>query len=233
VKVERALVWYCRILLDRHQYLVLATVDREGLPQLARVAYRRDGDDLYLAVEADSPIIAGLNAVGPVAGLLVGSDSLPLVSLGGAAEAIADRETTARLRSTFPNALGDDATYYRLLLDSLLPLQGAMDARALSDGAAIVRQGEIADRLYLILQGECEVSRVTGGAPQVLAQLQAGSFFGESGLLAGAPRNASVYARGPVEVVSLSRSAFSTALHHTGLNTTELARAIYTAAQGG
>ena len=108
-----------------------------------------------------------------------------------------------------------------------------MEAHALPDGAAIVRQGEIADRLYIILLGECEVSRVAGGTPQALAQLQAGSFFGESGLLAGAPRNASVHARGPVEVVSLSRSAFSTALHHTGLNTTQLANAIYVAAQGG
>ena len=233
MKVERALVWYCRILLDRHRYLVLATVDREGLPQLAPVAYRRDGDDLYLAVEADSPIVGGLNAVGPVAGLLIGGDSLPLVSLGGAAEAITDRETTARLRPTFPTTLGDGATYYRLLLDTLLPLQGAMEAHALPDGAAIVRQGEIADRLYIILMGECEVSRVAGGTPQALAQLQAESFFGESGLLAGAPRNASVHARGPVEVVSLSRSAFSTALHHTGLNTTQLANAIYVAAQGG
>lgn len=233
MKVERALVWYCRILLDRHQYLVLATVDREGLPQLARVAYRRDGDDLYLAVEADSPIVGGLRNVGPVAGLLVGSDSLPLVSLGGAAELLSDSETAARLRPTFPGTIGDGATYYRLLLDTLLPLQGAMDARSLSDGAVVVRQGEIADRLYIILQGVCEVSRVTGGAPQSLAQLQPGNFFGESGLLAGAPRNASVHARGPVEVVSLSRSAFSIVLHHTGLNTIELAKAIYTAAQNG
>ena len=54
-----------------------------------------------------------------------------------------------------------------------------------------------------------------------------------AGLSGAAPRNASVHARGPVEVVSLSRSAFSLILHHTGLNTTELANAIYTAAQGG
>ncbi|MFN8539874.1 MAG: cyclic nucleotide-binding domain-containing protein [Thermomicrobiales bacterium] len=225
MKVERALAWYCHILLDRHQHLIVATVGRDGLPQLARVPYRRDGDEIYVAVASDAPIAGGLGAVGPVAALLVGDDSLPLVSIGGAAEQVEDGGTIERVRTGFPAASGGDAIY-RLMPDSLLPLQGAMEARVYPDGAAIVRQGEIADRYYVILAGECEVSRVTGGAPQSLAQLQAGAFFGESGLLAGAPRNASVFARGEVTAVSLSRTAFSTVIHHTGTAAADLASAI-------
>jgi CRP-like cAMP-binding protein len=137
-----------------------------------------------------------------------------------------------RVRASFPAAIGGQGAFYRLLPDSLVPLQGAMEARTYPDGAAIVRQGEIADRYYVILQGECEVSRVAGGAPQSLAQLQPGAFFGESGLLAGAPRNASVYARGEVIAASLSRMAFSTVLHHTGSTAADLAGAIRAAAEG-
>jgi hypothetical protein len=229
VKVERALAWYCHILLDRHQHLIVATVGRDGLPQLARVPYHREGDDVYIALAPDSPIATGLDTVGPVAALLAGDDSLPLVSLSGAAELVADPATVAGLRSSLTDAAAGDVIY-RLMPDTVAPLRGAMDARTYAEGDLIVRQGEVPDRFYVILRGECEVSRVTGGAPQALAQLEAGNYFGESGLLAGAPRNASVIARGDVTVVSLSRTAFSTIMHYNSSTATDLARAICTAA---
>jgi CRP-like cAMP-binding protein len=191
--------------------------------------YRREGGEISIAVGADEAIAGEMRTVGPVAALLIGDDSLPLVSVAGAAERIEDAGAVARLRGAFPSA-GDDAAYYRLLPDAMVPLRGAMEARTYPDGAAIVQQGEIADRFYVILQGECEVSRVAGGAPQSLAQLQAGGFFGESGLLSGAPRNASVFARGEVTAASLSRSAFSLVLHHSGSNAADIAGAIRTAA---
>ena len=225
MKVERALAWYCHILLDRHQHIIVATVGRDGLPQLSQVPYRREGDDLYLALAADSPLLAGLRAVGPIAALLMSDNSLPLVNIGGAAESVTEPDTIARLRAAFPN-LANDTGLYRLLPDTMLPLQGAMDSRTFTDGETIVRQGEIADRFYVILAGECEVSRVTGAAPQALAQLKAGDYFGESGLLAGAPRNASVLARGSAQVVSLSRTAFSIAMHHGFPTASDLARVI-------
>lgn len=230
MKAERALAWYGRILLERHQHFTLAIVDRGGLPQLGRVAYRREGDDLYAVIEASSPIAQGLDALGPVAALLSGDDGLPLASITGAAELVTDPETIARLRASDPPISGDVADY-RILIDALVPLQGAMVAGTFADGAPIVRQGEIADRFYVILQGGGVVSRATGGAPQEVARLQAGDFFGESGLLAGAPRNASVHAQGEVLAVSLSRNAFSTALHHGTPTAAELARAIHAAAQ--
>ena len=52
------------------------------------------------------------------------------------------------------------------------------------------------------------------------------------GLLAGAPRNASVIARGDVTVVSLSRTAFSTVMHYNSSTAADLARAICAAAEG-
>jgi hypothetical protein len=171
-----------------------------------------------------------LGTVGPFAALLAGDDSLPLVSLSGAAELVADPAIVAGLRASLTDAAANDALY-RLMPDTVVPLRGAMDAQTYADGDLIVRQGEVPDRFYVILQGECEVSRVTGGAPQALAQLKAGNYFGESGLLAGAPRNASVIARSNVTAISLSRTAFSTIMHYGMPTAADLAKAICTAAE--
>ena len=230
MKVERALAWYCNLLLDRYQQIVVATAGRDGLPHLARVEYRQQDGDRYIALEPDSPLRGDLKSVGPVAALLIGDDSQPLVNLSGAAELVDDAATVAQLRAALPGAFA--AAFYRLLADTLLPLQGAMDARTYADGAVIVRQGEIADRFYVIAQGECAVSRVTGGAPETLATLTTGKFFGESGLLAGAPRNASVIAHGEAIVISLSRAAFSLAMHQGIASASDLAATIRGAAQG-
>lgn len=231
MKVERALVWYCNLLLDRYHQIVVATAGRDGLPHLARVEYCRQEGDRYIVLEPDSPLRGDLKSVGPVAALLIGDDSLPLVNLSGAAELVDDDATTAQLHAALPGATAA-AAFYRLLADALLPLRGAMEARTYADGAMIVRQGEIADRFYVIARGECDVSRVTGGAPETLATLTAGKFFGESGLLAGAPRNASVVARGEAVVISMSRAAFSLAMHQGIPSASDLAATIIGATQG-
>src|SRR5215212_9596500 len=62
-------------------------------------------------------------------------------------------------------------------------------------GFSIVEQGELANRLYLILSGTAEVIREDAdGAPRAVAQLGPGAFFGEEGLAHGRPRNAHVVA---------------------------------------
>jgi MFS family permease len=64
-------------------------------------------------------------------------------------------------------------------------------------GQVIIRQGEPADRFYVIGEGEVEVTQVGadgGGAPRVLRRMAVGEAFGEIGLLAGSPRTATVTA---------------------------------------
>ncbi len=60
-------------------------------------------------------------------------------------------------------------------------------------GSVIVRQGEAGDYFYVLTEGRCLVTREQiGQKPFRLAQLEAGSCFGEEALLADSPRNATV-----------------------------------------
>lgn len=83
-------------------------------------------------------------------------------------------------------------------------------------GDTITRQGDTAHWLYLVVSGEVEVAidagngeqrgvgRIRGGAP--------GAFFGEMGLLTGAPRSATVIALGDVDCYRLDKEGFERTL---------------------
>jgi ATP-binding cassette subfamily B protein len=76
-------------------------------------------------------------------------------------------------------------------------------------GDVIVRRGDVGDKLYIVNRGQVEVIR--GGSAtreRPLALLREGDYFGEAALLRDAPRNATVRARTPVEVYSLSKADF-------------------------
>jgi ATP-binding cassette subfamily B protein len=76
-------------------------------------------------------------------------------------------------------------------------------------GQAIVRQGDTADRFYIVTTGEVNVTRQTdAGAVVELATLGRGEVFGEIGLLANLPRTATVTAATPTEVLAIDRAAF-------------------------
>jgi putative ABC transport system ATP-binding protein len=80
-------------------------------------------------------------------------------------------------------------------------------------GRAIVRQGEVGDRFYLIRRGSVDVfmdEPETG--PRKVATLKAGEFFGERALITGEPRNATVVAREDVETYTLDQTDFQAAL---------------------
>ena len=76
-------------------------------------------------------------------------------------------------------------------------------------GTEIVRQGERGDRLYILKEGEAEVSaRGRGGREVEVATLSKHDYFGEIAMLRDVPRTATVRSRGPVELYSLVRSDF-------------------------
>ena len=64
----------------------------------------------------------------------------------------------------------------------------------------IVRQGQVGTGLYLILSGSVKVMR--GG--DELARLGKGEFFGEQSVIDQKPRNASIEAAEPTEVLALA-----------------------------
>ena len=89
-------------------------------------------------------------------------------------------------------------------------------------GQAIVRQGDRAGGLYLIVLGAVEVVRKVGERRAVvLATLGEGAYFGEMSLLSGEMASASVVAAGPCELAVLPpRDFYDLVAQNPGLWTT-------------
>jgi MFS family permease len=74
-------------------------------------------------------------------------------------------------------------------------------------GTEIVREGEVGDRFYIVVDGELDV--VEGGRP---AGRGSPEYFGEIALLRDVPRTATVAARTPVSLFALDREDFIAAV---------------------
>lgn len=95
------------------------------------------------------------------------------------------------------------------LLAHLTPEEFSSVARAarlvhVEAETVIIRQGERADRFFVLIDGTARVER----SDTILATLCAGAFFGESALLAGGQRTASVIAASRCSVWSISYDVF-------------------------
>ena len=90
----------------------------------------------------------------------------------------------------------------------LVPL---MRAEEFSPGQVIVRQSLPLDRVYLLLKGRVSVKKLTPDAGEVgIAELCAGDFFGELGIIRGAlEHSASVIAESAVQASSLGKEDFT------------------------
>ncbi len=83
-------------------------------------------------------------------------------------------------------------------------------------GERLVTEGEHGESLMVLARGEVVVSKSgaeLGDSTVELAQLHEGDYFGEMSLLTGAPRSATITARGPVELFVLDRAALAPLLH--------------------
>jgi cytochrome P450/CRP-like cAMP-binding protein len=94
-------------------------------------------------------------------------------------------------------------------------------------GATIIREGDPADRFYLLTKGQVEVVKEQPGAePKLVATLSPGEYFGEIGILQGVPRTATVRASSAsaVEVSSLDRETFIDVVSEADLTSAEISR---------
>jgi predicted MFS family arabinose efflux permease len=94
---------------------------------------------------------------------------------------------------------------------SLEFLARRLAAVSVAGGTAIVREGDTADRFYVIVRGQVEVTQ----GVQHLRTEGPGDFFGEIGLLRSVPRTATVTATEATELVSLTRDDFLGAVQGT------------------
>jgi ABC-type bacteriocin/lantibiotic exporter with double-glycine peptidase domain len=90
----------------------------------------------------------------------------------------------------------------RLVAEAFVPV-------SYSFGEPIVRQGEPGDAFYVIAQGRARVVAETDEGIEIpLNRYGPGDSFGETSLLAGTPRNATVRASGDVVALRLDRGVF-------------------------
>ena len=61
-------------------------------------------------------------------------------------------------------------------------------------GEFLCREGELGDELFVLVEGEVEVSKQVDGAPHVLRTLRSGEHLGELAILREQPRSANVHA---------------------------------------
>lgn len=92
-------------------------------------------------------------------------------------------------------------------LEDFLHGGGWFDTRVFAPGALIVRQGDAADAAYIMTEGTCEVFKGTGAERVVLRRLGPGDVFGETAVLTGEPRTASVAAVDAVTVKVVTQDA--------------------------
>ncbi len=99
------------------------------------------------------------------------------------AENVRRRITANRLADALPHLDQDQ-------IGRLLP---NVHLTRFSAGAVIIRQGDPAENFFVMASGRVDVvHRTPNGREHVVNQLEAGEWFGEMGILNGAPRNATV-----------------------------------------
>jgi NADH:quinone reductase (non-electrogenic) len=81
-------------------------------------------------------------------------------------------------------------------------------------GDAIVREGDISGRFYIITSGDVEVVQRVNGTEQLLRRLGPGDHFGEIGVLGNRRRTATVRALTDTSVLSLARQDFAALVEH-------------------
>jgi CRP-like cAMP-binding protein len=82
-----------------------------------------------------------------------------------------------------------------------------------SPGEVIIRQGQRGQELWVLLEGKCDVIKLTGrdkprGEAVLLAVLEANSHFGEMSFFHSAPHSASVLAKTQVKLLRIARGDY-------------------------
>lgn len=85
----------------------------------------------------------------------------------------------------------------------------------LEPNQVLFEEGSAGDRAYVVEQGKLEVTKSSGGRDVLLAVRQTGEVFGELALIEEAPRMATVRARTPARLMSISKENLDELLDHS------------------
>lgn len=131
---------------------------------------------------------------------------------------IKEGEKQAQARQSRETARRIDALrkidLFRLFSESeLQAVAESLKYAPFAKGDVITRQGAVAHWLYILTQGEAEVVLETPAGKHTLNSIQAPSFFGEMGMMTGAPRSSTVTAKTDVECYQLDKKSFESIIH--------------------
>eukprot|EP00455_Lapot_gusevi_P044843 TRINITY_DN565_c0_g1_i7.p1 TRINITY_DN565_c0_g1~~TRINITY_DN565_c0_g1_i7.p1 ORF type:complete len:682 (-),score=261.92 TRINITY_DN565_c0_g1_i7:417-2462(-) len=120
-------------------------------------------------------------------------------------------ETTASKRKRYEDFLENVSLLASLDRYERAKIADALTERVFEAGEYVLRQGERGDYFYIIEEGEAKATKSLrpGEEPIEVAQMAAGSYFGELALLNDAPRAANVIAVTHLKVAMLDRSSFT------------------------
>jgi predicted RND superfamily exporter protein len=110
--------------------------------------------------------------------------------------------------------LGRDPHRTIPLFENLRPSQARLVAllaglESHGKGEHVVRQGEIGDQMYVIIDGKAEVRVRANGHERKVRELGRGDVFGEMGLIRSNQRTADVIATEPLEVMTVNEHALA------------------------
>ena len=104
--------------------------------------------------------------------------------------------------------LKDSALFSTLTPLELKIVDGLMHERRFLTDEIIFDEGEEGQALYLVMSGRVLISRSVDSDVEVVAELSAGSFFGDLALLDNSPRNAQARALDNCELAVFFRADF-------------------------
>ena len=99
-----------------------------------------------------------------------------------------------------------------LSVEDLGKLAARLQLLSLPKGATIFKQGDVSDALYLIVSGHARRYRGVDGQETLVAYLGRGDVIGETGMLTGGPRSATVRVDATSELLKLPRKDFEDCL---------------------
>ncbi len=117
--------------------------------------------------------------------------------------------------------------FEKLTPATLASIADKMQAEQHSAGDVITRQGEPGDKFYLIRSGEVDVVIDDGTRKRLVARLKDGDFFGETALLTGEPRNATITATKLSLLYSLGKEDFQAAISASASLREELQKVLF------
>jgi len=121
-------------------------------------------------------------------------------------------------------ALRGSRLFAELPDDEVAALASSSRTVDLAPGEVLMSEGSPPDAMYVVTDGELEISRHANGADLLLNVCGPGDLIGELGVAHGRPRSATVRARGPARVQRIGAEALDTLLSHPAA-----ARALLTA----